>query len=159
MQVHQQDVYYVHWSFYVVWRPARRLSHVLSQCSLSIDQQGVTTCTGRSIVSRLTRKVFITCTCSMQCLDQNVFSSHVLLVVSADSVPVRCLPLAQVALYTFSISKALATCTGRLLLCAASFGKTVDGDCSHYSIQTNKRSVSLTPPLSVCIVVEFLGKI
>ena len=75
------------------------------------------TCTGRSVVSRLTKKAFITCTCSMQCLDQNVFSSHVLLVVSADSIPVRCLPLAQVALYSFSISKALATCTGRLLLC------------------------------------------
>ena len=163
-------------SFYAIWRPARRLSRVVVRSMQYGDQQGVyhtyffsavsrstskacITCTGRSVVSRLTRKTFITCTCSMQCLDQNVFSSHVLFVVSADSVPVRCLPLAHVALYSFSISKALATCTGRLLLCAASFGNTVDGDCSRYSIQTNKRSVSLAPPLSVCIVVEFLGKI
>ena len=41
IQVDQQGVYYVHWSFYAVWRPARRLSHFLFQCSVSIDQHGI----------------------------------------------------------------------------------------------------------------------
>ena len=146
-------------SFYAVWRPARRLSHVLFQCSLSIDQQGV---------YHMYRSF-----CRVSIDQKGVYRVYMFYAVSQPervfiTCTVRCI-------CRFRTSKVFTTCT----CCSIQFLDQQGVSHLHWPVtalccvlrqhggwrlftlfDTNKQANCITRSSpSVCIVVEFLGKI